>query len=165
MIIHDLDKDQASKAFASVKDHWIIDQWEPIHPCVGCFGCWVKTPGACVIRDGYGNMGELLGKTEQLIIVSRCVYGGYSPFVKNILDRSISYINPDFCFRNGEMHHCRRYPNEIKMSVYFYGGITDKERKTALSMVTGNGLNFDAKVETVNFSSLEELMEGIKCAG
>jgi multimeric flavodoxin WrbA len=23
----------------------------PLRHCVGCFGCWVKTPGMCVARD------------------------------------------------------------------------------------------------------------------
>ena len=23
----------------------------PLRYCVGCFGCWVKTPGECVSRD------------------------------------------------------------------------------------------------------------------
>ena len=25
--------------------------------CIGCFGCWLKTPGTCVIKDGFENMG------------------------------------------------------------------------------------------------------------
>jgi len=26
-----------------------------IAPCVGCFGCWVKTPGKCLIDDARGT--------------------------------------------------------------------------------------------------------------
>ena len=36
--------------------HKIIKPQEPIHPCIGCFGCWVKTPGKCVIHDGYKDV-------------------------------------------------------------------------------------------------------------
>ena len=72
---------------------YIISDTGTIRHCVGCFGCWIKTPGKCVLKDGYDNLGELLSKSEKLTIISRCFYGCYSPFVKNVLDSSISYIS------------------------------------------------------------------------
>ncbi len=123
-----------------------------IRHCIGCFGCWVKTPGQCVIKDGYENVGELLSRCDELIIISECTYGGFSVFVKNVLDRAISYVSPYFTMRNNEMHHKRRYENIINISVYFYGeNITQSEKETAGELVLANATNFDAKVKGVLF--------------
>ena len=92
-----------------------------IRHCTGCFGCWIKTPGKCVISDGYENTGIDMGKCTELILISQCYYGSVSPFVKAVQDRAISYIHPDFVIRKGEMHHKRRYKNVISLSAYFYG--------------------------------------------
>ena len=118
--IHPLPKDS---------DYEIIKpQGTVIHPCTGCFGCWVRTPGKCVIHDGYENTGIAMGKCTELILISRCCYGSVSPFVKAVQDRAISYIHPDFVIRKGEMYHKRRYPNVISLSAYFYGEhITEAE--------------------------------------
>ena len=89
-------------------EHRIIKPQGAIHPCIGCFGCWVKTPGQCVMHDGYENTGMYMSKCTELILISQCCYGGVSPFVKTVQDRAISYIHPDFVIRKGEMHHKRR---------------------------------------------------------
>ena len=88
---------------------------------VGCFGCWCKTPGKCVIPDGYGDFGKRLGACGEYLILSRVVYGGFSPFVKNVLDRNIGYILPFFELRKGEMHHKPRYPDRFRLRVFGYG--------------------------------------------
>ena len=90
-------------------EYKLIQPTEKPHHCIGCFGCWVKTPGKCVIHDGYENTGINMSKCTELILVSRCCYGSVSPFVKTVQDRAISYINPDFVMRKGKMHHKRRY--------------------------------------------------------
>lgn len=139
--------------------HHVIYHDGNLHHCIGCFGCWVKTPGQCVIKDDYSNMGYLLSRCDELIIISKCIYGSFSPFIKNLLDRSISYISPNFVIRKGEMHHKRRYDNVISISAYFYGGdITELEKETAKSLVTANAVNFDGKVRNVSFfSSTDEV--------
>lgn len=164
MIIHDLNSELADKLLAGTKESCIIADHGDIHNCIGCFGCWIKTPGVCVIKDEYANMGELLGKTSELLIISKCFYGGYSPFVKNILDRSISYIHPYFAYRNGEMHHKRRYDNIINLKVYFYGDeITEQEKETARNLIKANEINLDCRVKEVRFLTMQELMEGNLC--
>ena len=89
-------------------EYRVIQPREPIASCAGCFGCWIKTPGRCVLPDSYRDTGILMGKTKQLLIVSRCCYGCVSPFVKAVQDRAISYVHPDFILREGRMHHKRR---------------------------------------------------------
>jgi len=164
MYIHDLNQDQAEKVLLTGPDTCVIADNKTIRPCVGCFGCWVKTPGRCVIKDGYEHMGELLGKTTELIIISKMTYGGFSPFVKNVLDRSISYIHPYFQIRNAEMHHQRRYDNVIKIRAFFYGDhITQEEKNTAKSYVEAVCINLDAQFEEIRFASMDELMEGNLC--
>lgn len=143
-------------------EHKVISPRGEIHHCLGCFGCWVKTPGKCVIHDGYENTGIDMSKCGELIIISQCCYGSVSPFVKTLQDRAISYIHPDFELRKGEMHHKRRYENVISLSAYFYGeDITDAEKETARNLMEANADNYDGLVKDVRFLKSTEELEGI----
>ena len=123
-----------------------------IHHCIGCFGCWVKTPGKCVIHDGYEGMGIDMSKCSEMILVSKCCYGSPSPSVKMVLDRAISYVHPDFVISKGEMHHKPRYQNTLTLSAVFYGeGITEAEQETARLLVQANAVNLNGKVGSVRF--------------
>ena len=133
-----------------------------IKNCIGCFGCWHKTPGECVIHDGFERTGAKLGHCDQLIFVSECVYGSLSPFCKMVLDRSISYVHPNFVTRRGEMHHKRRYDNVITVTAHFYGAdITDEEKETAKKLMQANADNYDGFVGEIYF---HESLDAAKAA-
>ncbi|MFZ2538025.1 MAG: flavodoxin family protein [Oscillospiraceae bacterium] len=153
LLIHDLDKETFISLFPEIDNNTKqISNNGNIHSCIGCFGCWIKTPGECVIKDGYDRGGEEFGKCNELIIISKCTYGGFSPFVKNVLDRNISYIHPYFIIHNGQMHNKRRYNNIITLKVYFYGdSISDREKATAQKLVAANADNYDGIVGKVVF--------------
>ena len=146
VLIHDLKKEELLNLFPSISSEIkIISQDSEIKKCIGCFNCWVKTPGSCIIKDGYGDNGKLFAEREELIIISKICYGGYSLFVKNVLDRSIGYILPFFTIRNNEMHHKSRYKERFKLSVIAYGNdATQKEKDILSKLVIANGLNFNA---------------------
>lgn len=164
LIIHDLAEDTLRRVLPQIAAaDMVITDNENIHPCIGCFGCWLRTPGACIIKDAYGQMGKNIAMCSEMLIISRCVYGSYSPFVKNVLDRSISYIHPYFTVKNGEMHHRQRYERYFSMKVIFYGDdTTAKEKETAEKLVKANAVNFYAAVESVTFLSSIQEMEALK---
>lgn len=163
LIIHDFEKEAFnSNMLTSTDDIKIISEDSPIHNCIGCFGCWIKTPAVCVIRDKYGDMGGILSKCDTVTIISKCFYGGFSPFIKNVLDRSISYVHPYFIIKNGEMHHRRRYDNNINLQVIFYGeSITEKEKQTAAKLVEANSVNLHCNVQRITFIKNLAEMEGL----
>lgn len=167
VIIHDLMEQQFHTLFPyTEKDTCIISDTGHIGNCIGCFGCWIKTPGKCVLKDGYEHMGELLSKTDKVIIISQCFYGGYSPFVKNVLDRSISILLPFFVTRKNETHHKHRYKNKFQLSVCFYGdSISKSEMETAKRLVKANCVNMYVSQYKLQFyKSLKDLCreEGIQ---
>lgn len=164
IIIHDLEQTEFdATGIKSGEDTHVISDNGKIKHCIGCFGCWVKTPGTCVIKDGYSDMGVLMSRCDELIIVSECTYGGFSPFVKNVLDRSISYVSPHFTIRNKELHHKRRYDNVITINAYLYGAdITEKEKETAVSLIKANAINYDGNVGRVQFfNSVADVKEAL----
>ena len=165
LIIHDLSQEEWNAlALSYEKETKIIDRQGEIKKCIGCFGCWVKTPGQCVIKDDYQRMGELLAQTEELILLSECSFGGFSSFVKNVMDRSISYILPFFEMRNGEMHHKSRYTNTLKIKAVFYGeDITEEEKETARELVKANAINLNGTVQEVVFVENKEMLKGLVC--
>lgn len=143
-------------------EYKVINPQGDIHHCIGCFGCWVKTPGTCVLHDGYEGVGRDMGRCTELILVSRCYYGSVSPFVKMVQDRAISYIQADFVIRKGEMHHKRRYKNIIALSAHLYGeNITDIEKKTARNLLQANADNYDGVVKDICFYQTAEELEGV----
>ena len=111
-------------------------------PCRGCFGCWTKHPAECFIKDRLHKVCQNMGRAEKLLIITRNCYGGYSPAVKNILDRSIGTSTPLSTFRGGQMHHTLRYKGDKRLKVIVYGDINDKERGDFSLIVERNAVNW-----------------------
>ena len=163
ILLHDLNGSEFKALYPNVDmNTTVISDNGAIHNCIGCFGCWLKTPGICVLKDNYNDMGKLLSKCDELKIISKCVYGSYSPFIRNVLDRSIPYLLPYFISKNSETHHAMRYKNKISLSVHFYGSdITANEKETAKHLVKANCINFFTKYNVSFHTCLEDLKEAI----
>lgn len=154
LIIHDLSKEQCEVSglnTLSEEENIIVNGNGENHYCIGCFACWLKTPGKCVIKDEYQEMGIKISKVEELLIISKATFGSYSSVVKNVLDRSIAYVLPYFTIRNGEMHHGERYHKNLKVSAAFYGEMTEAEKNTAMELVVANAVNLNGSVGEINF--------------
>ncbi len=159
LILHDLNAEEWEEVASVLPENGVeFSAYPEVKHCIGCFGCWVKTPGRCVIKDRASKFPGLVSQSRELVIISRNVYGGFSPAVKKVLDRSIGYLMPYFRIVNGEMHHTMRYDNPFSLTVYFYGDSTEKEKELARQLIRGNAVNLGAVNEKVNFvKSLQEL--------
>jgi multimeric flavodoxin WrbA len=65
---------------------------ERIGHCIGCFGCWVKTPGECVINDAGRTVASEIMNSELIVYLTPVRYGCYSSSFKKALDRIIPII-------------------------------------------------------------------------
>ena len=127
-------------------------------PCQGCFGCWTKHPAECYMKDSLRTVCRVIGKADELIIISENYYGGYSPAVKNILDRSIGSSTPLSTYRGKQMHHTLRYGKHDYFRVFTYGDITEQEKAAFKLIAERNALNDGYREsEVVVLESLEEL--------
>lgn len=130
-------------------------------PCQGCFGCWTKHPAGCHMKDSLQEVCRVIGKADELIIISENCYGAYSPAVKNVLDRSIGSSTPFSTYRGKQMHHTLRYGRHDFFRVFTYGDITEEEKATFELMAARNALNDGyEKSEVIVLNSLDEL-EGV----
>lgn len=87
-----------------------------IKPCLGCFKCWVQTPGICIIDDYGREVVKRMIQSDVLVYITPINYGGYSAELKKALDRSIGLLSPFFRIYKNEIHHETRYdkyPNLI----------------------------------------------------
>ena len=127
-------------------------------PCQGCFKCWTKNPATCIMSDSLHEMCRILGQADDLVIVTENWYGGYSPAVKNVLDRSIGMSTPMSTYRGKQMHHTLRYGKHNRLKVFVYGNIAPSEMKTWELMVERNALNEGYTFYEVSFlASVYEL--------
>jgi len=164
LILHNLAREDAESLLPPESPEYSVFAATPsLHHCVGCFGCWLKTPGKCVIKDRGSDFGALMPLHDEIIVISRMVFGGLSPDVKAVLDRSIGFILPFFRIVNGEMHHTRRYEKSPDLRYILYGpDINDREKETAQKLVACNALNFGAENYSVSFhSTIQEIKEAL----
>ena len=80
--------------------------------CTGCFGCWIQTPGECVIKDFEENVVRDMIHSDLIIYLTPIVFGGYSSILKKALDRQIGRVLPYFIKIDGEVHHSKRYEKQ-----------------------------------------------------
>jgi len=80
-----------------------------VRHCAGCFGCWVQTPGVCLIDDAARDIARAVIQSDLVIYLTPVTFGGYSSELKKVLDRLICLILPFFTQIDGEVHHQPRY--------------------------------------------------------
>ena len=110
-------------------------------PCQGCFGCWTKHPAECGMKDKLQQICRIIGQADELVIVTKNLYGGYSTEIKNVLDRSIGTSTPFSTYRGRQMHHTLRYGKHDLWKVIVYGEITEDEKNTFRYLAERNAVN------------------------
>lgn len=159
VLIHDLSTEEWDKVKDQYSDYKVISDNGKIKSCVGCFGCWVKEPGRCVIKDSYENMPETLAHSDEVLIISRYTWGGFSSFVKNVLDRSIGYVLPFIHTKDDESHHGKRYEEPLNINVIFYGeNITEKDKKDSQRYVKAVCTNLHANLNKIEYQEGKSLI-------
>lgn len=102
-----------------------------IAPCIGCFGCWVRTPGECVLpRDAGGDYYRAMHRADMVVTLSRVTWGGYSVKIKAYTDRLLPLLHPNFRIVNGEMHHKLRYGKMPTFISVGFGARNESEEET-----------------------------------
>ncbi len=139
-----------------------------IRYCIGCFGCWVKTPGECsnaaddtrVVRREYIN-------SSLAIIASPVIMGFTSALLKRAHDRLLPLLLPYIRLYEGESHHVPRYDKYPLISLLVQpDGKTDTEDIEIISEIyRRDAINFKTSFlftqTTVN--PVEEVVDAITC--
>ncbi len=77
--------------------------------CRGCFGCWVKTPGRCVIRDDAEEILRAFLEADVAAIASPIVMGLTTALSRRATERLLPLLHPYFEVVECEIHHRARY--------------------------------------------------------
>ena len=75
-----------------------------VNPCLGCFNCWLKTPGECAQKDDMSMLRPKMGEADIVVLATPLYVDGMSGPMKNLLDRMIPNAQPFIELRDG---HCR----------------------------------------------------------
>jgi len=156
-VIHDLEENVFDKL--GIKADLVLSPKDKIGHCMGCFDCWLKNDGACSIPDKFNNMKDIYLESSKVIVISKNCYGMFSPFIKNIFDRSIGYISPYFRKVFGEVHHQLRYDKVIPMEYIIYGNNNDEWINTFNKLLKANQENFNNDYQVKYIKEIEELYE------
>jgi len=156
LILHDLEEAAAGGLLEAATDIEAFAAKPAVRPCLGCFGCWLKTPGVCVIADRGQGFAASVHRHSELVVVSQLTYGGFSPAVKAVMDRCIGHMLPYFRMQNGEMHHRLRYCEPLRLRYLFYGEADPEQRAIAERLARANAMNLAAQGSAVAFHSSAE---------
>jgi len=116
-----------------------------IHHCLGCFDCWVRTPGLCTIDDDARPISQAMIQSDLVVLLSPVSFGCYSAELKRALDRIICLIMPFFTRINGETHHRPRYGQYPRWLGLGVSARADEESARIFKTLVGrNAVNFHA---------------------
>jgi len=94
-----------------------------------------------------------IGCCKEVIILSRCCYGGFSSGVKRVLDCAIAVSLPFFTYRGGRVHHICRYKNHPTLRICFYGVQSNFDRDTAIWLAEANRINQEFSAIEIFFAA------------
>lgn len=117
--------------------------------CVGCWGCWVKTPGECIARDASPGIGRAVINADFVLWAAPLKMGFPSELFKRALDKHLPLIHPYMEVAYGEAHHLKRYARYPRVGLLVEKEADSDERD--LQIITDihcrTAVNFKTRLE------------------
>lgn len=133
-----------------------------ISNCVGCFGCWTKTPGKCVIRDDAVQIYPLIAESRRVLYISKLKYGGYDTPMKTMLERAIPIQQAFIRLLHGETHHVQRRVVPKQATILAYGEIPPQEQAIFRQLVARNAHNMNFETYQVLFVPEQDIEKAVQ---
>ena len=130
--------------------------------CVGCFGCWTKTPGKCVIRDDAVGVYPRIAASDRVLYVSRVKYGSYDTVMKTMLERAIPVQQAFIRLLDGETHHVQRSVVPKRATIVAYGAQDEEEKSLFRRLVARNAKNMSFQSYDIHFTDEESVEEVVR---
>jgi multimeric flavodoxin WrbA len=90
-----------------------------LQKCIGCFGCWVKSPGQCVIRDDRDLICNAVVKSDMVLHASPLKMGFVTPLIRMATERMIPTLMPYITLIDGEARHTKRYDSYAMLGLIY----------------------------------------------
>jgi multimeric flavodoxin WrbA len=126
-----------------------------IRYCHGCWDCWVKTPGECVIKDDSSRVLQAIIDSDFVLTASPVVMGFTSSVLKRAKDRFIPLIHPYFAIVQGEFHHRQRYEKYplLGLILEMTPGSDEEDIEIISDIYARNALNLQTVLKFVRLTS------------
>ncbi len=145
-----------------------------IKNCIGCYTCWIKTPGECVQKDDMKEILEIRKGADLEVWATPVYIFGPTAMFKNFLDRSIPMYLPYIVEKDGLCTHPPRdgsISDRVIISVAgFYEIDHFKPMSDWLHFIAGRGLGkilaeiYRPEAEFMSAPPLREKVEEILAA-
>ncbi|MDF2615290.1 MAG: hypothetical protein K0S71_3076 [Clostridia bacterium] len=128
-----------------------------ITPCIGCWNCWLKTPGRCIMKDQMAESYSDYVNSDAIILLMDTAQGFISHKAKAFFDRTIPHYHPYIKIVDGECHHVARYKSYPDIAFYFDSeGLTSQEEHVIEDYLYRTAYHFQSKAyRIVKDSSLQ----------
>jgi hypothetical protein len=117
-----------------------------IKACIGCWSCWLKTPGRCAMKDQMTEIYPDYVNSEAVILLMDTAQGFISHQAKAFIDRTIPLYHPYIEMVDCECHHVARYERYPDMVFYFdIEGLTNQEEQVIEDYLFRTAYHFKSK--------------------
>lgn len=80
-----------------------------VNHCIGCYTCWLKTPGKCVFNDDGPKILKEYIDSDLVLYASPLIMGFISSLLKSVQERCLPLVHPFLRVENDRMRHLSRY--------------------------------------------------------
>lgn len=117
--------------------------------CIGCWGCWVKTPGECTSRDASLEMDRAVIQADFVLWAAPLKMGFPSELLKRALDKHVPLIHPYMEVAYGEAHHLKRYPRYPRIGLLLEkeASSDEKDLKIVSDIFCRTAINLKTRLE------------------
>ena len=127
-------------------------------PCVGCNACWLVTPGACAIKDGYEELLKAYIQYDAVLFLSGTALHFVDHRMKHLIDRLLPLVTMYIRIVDGQCRHVPRYDKNFRFGLLYKGAADRAYLNRWMERVM---LNFDG--ESLGAYPIENAEEVAAC--